>query len=297
VRRAAWIACAAAAAASIVVACVVLLTHAPALPAANMRSPETRTGVNGAWIAYSTAPANDPNPRGGYPSGSDVFLVHEGGKPRLVAGRGNGAIWNLCPAFSPNGTMLAFARKRPGGRSIRVVGVAPNGVIVAPTITIEVSVSRLPPCPKWSADGSGLAYLGRNGKLVVRGLDGSIRPRRAGDPVSADFDRSDGALVSPAGDLVAHRSWNSCEVVVSRRDGSRRRVVDDFPCGYAIAGWSPDGRTLLVMKDMDGLHFAMIAVSVDAPFDARPVVVGVRVNHARSWPGYGDVSWQPARRR
>jgi Tol biopolymer transport system component len=280
-----------------VVAGAVLLTHAPALSAANMRSPEPQTGANGDWIAYSTAPANDPNPRGGYPSGSDVFLVHEGGKPRLVAGRGNGEIWNLCPAFAPSGTMLAFARKGPGVRTIRVVGVARNGAIVAPRITIRVASSRLPPCPTWSSDGSRLAYLGRNGKLVVRGLDGSIRARRAGDPVIGDFDRSDSSIVSPTGDLVAHRSWNSCEVVVSRRDGSGKRVVDDFPCGYAIAGWSPDGRTLLVMKDMDGLHFAMIAVSVDAPFDARPVVVGVRVNHARSWPGYGDVSWQPARRR
>ncbi len=47
------------------------------------------------------------------------------------------------------------------------------------------------------------------------------------------------------------------------------------------------------MKDMDGQHFAMVAVPVNAPADAAPVVVGVRVNHARSWPGYGDVSWQP----
>ena len=48
------------------------------------------------------------------------------------------------------------------------------------------------------------------------------------------------------------------------------------------------------MKDMDGLHFAMIAVSVNAPFAITAVVADVRVNHARSWPRYGDVSWQPA---
>jgi hypothetical protein len=34
-------------------------------------------------------------------------------------------------------------------------------------------------------------------------------------------------------------------------------------------------------------------VSVDAPFEVLPIVVRVRVNHPRSWPGRGDVSWQP----
>ncbi len=33
----------------------------------------------------------------------------------------------------------------------------------------------------------------------------------------------------------------------------------------------------------------MSAVSVDAPFDIEPIVVRVRVNHGRSWPGRGDV--------
>ena len=55
------------------------------------------------------------------------------------------------------------------------------------------------------------------------------------------------------------------------------------------------GAKIVAMED--GLHFAMIARSVTAPFEATPVVVRVRVNHARSWPGYGDVSWQPAPRR
>jgi dipeptidyl aminopeptidase/acylaminoacyl peptidase len=288
-RRAGSTASAAAATTSIVLAGAALLTQAQARSAAP-------TAANGHWIAYSTAPADDTDRRTGYPSGSDVFLVHEGGKPRLVAGRRNGAVWNVCPAFSPNGRMLAFASKAPA-RTIRVIGVSPNGAIVAPRIIINVGLGGRAPCPRWSADCSRLGYLNRSGKLVVRGLDGSIQQRRAGDPVIADFSRSDSALVSPAGDLVARRSENSCDVVVSRRDGSQRRVVDDFPCSYATAGWSPDGRRLLVMKDMDGLHFAMIARSVTAPFDATPVVVRVRVNHARSWPGYGDVSWQPARRR
>jgi hypothetical protein len=46
-----------------------------------------------------------------------------------------------------------------------------------------------------------------------------------------------------------------------------------------------------VMRDVGG-GFAMRAVSVEAPF-ASTFVADARVNNARSWPGYGDVSWQP----
>lgn len=273
----------------------VVLVGAASLTQAQARSVPRAAG-NGHWIAYSTAPADGANSRAGYPSGSDVFLAHEGGTPRLVAGRGAGGMWNVCPVFSPDGRLLAFARRTPA-RTIRVVGVARDGAIVAPRITVEVGLGAGAPCPRWSSDSSRIAFLDRTGKVIVRGLDGSLRRPGAGDPTIRDFDRSDDALVSPTGELVARRSVNGCDVVVSRRDGSQKRVVDDFPCSYATAGWSPDGRRLLVMKDMDGLHFAMIARSVTAPFDATAVVVRVRVNHARSWPGYGDVSWQPVRRR
>ena len=37
----------------------------------------------------------------------------------------------------------------------------------------------------------------------------------------------------------------------------------------------------------------MRAVSVDEPFTSTTVQTYVKVNNARSWPGYGDVSWQP----
>ena len=50
------------------------------------------------------------------------------------------------------------------------------------------------------------------------------------------------------------------------------------------------------MFDVSGRHFTMVAVSVSAPFTRVLVVERVRVNHIRhgiSWPGRGDVSWQP----
>ncbi len=159
-------------------------------------------------------------------------------------------------------------------------------------------------CPKWSTDGKRIAhYLNTKRKLVVMTIDGATQSRRAGDPAIKDFSRDATTLVSPDGALIARRTTDEgCshldDVVVSRRDGSGERVIPDVPCSYETAGWSPDSRSLLLMSDIDGIHFTMTAVPVNAPAKATPVVVGVEVNHARFshvgwWPGHGDVSWQP----
>jgi hypothetical protein len=111
----------------------------------------------------------------------------------------------------------------------------------------------------------------------------------AGDRDPTSLRRSPGERV--VGDLFPA---GGSALVVARPDGSDRRVLH-VGCSYAVAAWSPDGRKLLVMKDVSGFHFAMLAVSVDAPYETVPIVGGVRVNHPRSWPGHGDVSWQPSR--
>lgn len=247
------------------------------------------TPGSGQWIAYSTAPASDQEP-------SDVFMIRAGGKPKLVAGRGShGGISNVCPAFSPNGRMLAFGRNAPAGSTIVVVGVARDGTISTPKVVFKVRGRWAPArCPKWSSNGRRLAYLDGSGRIIIRGLDGSIRHRRHGDPTIRDFDRSMPYLLSPTGKLIA--SLTPYAIVVSRPNHSAARVIKDIPASYALAGWSPDGRKLLVMRDVGG-GFEMRAISVKAPFPSTTVVAFVRVNGARSWPRYGDVSWQPIPRR
>jgi len=246
---------------------------------------------NGRWIAYSTAPAHWG--RRGHSSG--VFVTPVGGHPVRVAGRDGRQ--NLCPVFSPNGRMLAFARIAGVRSTIVVVPIreARRAESDGPGSSLDARwrILKVPGggvrCPRWSADSSRLAYLDA-GRVVVRGLDGSRPHRSAGDPTIHDFDTSNGVLVSPTGNLIARLSGTG--IVVSRPDGSDRRIIEDVPASYAIAGWSPDGRRLLVMRDVGG-GFEMRAQSVDAPFSSKIVAAYVRVNNARSWPGYGDVSWQP----
>ena len=291
---------------------VALLMRSPVERVATSAEPPQKSrpaspSINGDWIAYSTAPHDDQRarpyevgdcsdlpadttcaPPEPHLSGSDVFLVRAGGRPKLVAGRGNGKTWNVCPAFSPDGTMLAFGTTSPRGRAVEVVRVSRTGRITPPKIDLDVPGTGPAPCPRWSSDGSRLAYVeGR--AVVVRALDGSSRAP-AGDAAIEDFVGSRAAsVVAPAGDLVAR--FSSCAVTVSRPDGSDERDLD-APCAYALAGWSPDARKVLVMEDISGSHFRISAVSVNAPFEVEEVIGGVRVNHPRSWPGYGEVSWQ-----
>lgn len=253
----------------------------------------------GDWIAYSTAPADDtelempgssdPN----FSTGSDIYLAHEGVEPRLVAGRGEEMSWNLCPAFSPDGAMLAFGTLSSSGRAVRIVGITRTGEIVAPDLELELDQGTIAPCPRWSSDGRRVAYL-EEGTVIVRGLDGSTLSSAEGDPTVEDFRRYPGSLPSPDGALTARIEITgaACPLVVEPTDGSgEQRVV--AICSYALAAWSPDGRQVLHMRDISGRDFSIQATSIEEPFETTVIVGRVAINHSLSWPGYGDVSWQP----
>lgn len=239
--------------------------------------------IAGGWIAYSTMPGDQQD------GGSDIYLVRPGDEPRLIAARGGGDSRNVCPAFSPDGRSLAFGVSTNLDRAVVVVAVDTDGSI---TDTARLTVPRTgpAPCPRWSSDGTRVGYLDDR-TVVMRGLDGSSPASAEGDPAIEDFQfNHDGPLLSPAGDLIAR--LDGCRVVVARADGSDSRVVSPG-CYYGLGTWSPDGRRILYMEDVSGGDYTILATSVDDPFDTVTIVAFVPVNHARSWPGHGDVSWQP----
>jgi hypothetical protein len=262
--------------------------------AAARKLPRALVVRNGPWIAYSTAPACAALGCSG-DAGSDVLMIRAGGTPVLVAGRHSPA-WNICPAFSPNGRMLAIDQESAASAppTLVVVRIGARGPTAARRRVLTVRDDLLEVhCPQWSSDSSRLAYVAE-GKVVVVGLDGSRLHRRPGDPTIHDFRRSRTRIPSPTRELIAWERRDSA-VVISRPDGSDQRIIPSNVTNlrgepsYGIAGWSPTGDKILLMYDVGG--FLMRAVSVDPPFRSR-TIVDVRVAHLRSWPGYGDVSWQ-----
>jgi Tol biopolymer transport system component len=263
------------------------------------------TARNGPWIAYSNAPAcaaDGPCATGGEQSyaGSNVFMIRAGGSPELVARRGSRSAWDICPVFSPNGRMLAFARERGSRSTIVVVRIGAEGPIPANRRVVKVPTGSAH-CPRWSANSSRLAYLS-GGHVIVFGLDGKRLARANGDPTIDDFVSTPSAgILSPTGKLIARQLAHGGRIVVSRPDGSDPRDIPEQGGGlpgepsYGIAGWSPDGRKLLLMYDTGGARIS--AVSVSPPFRSTTIVDHIPVDNARLWPGYGDVSWQPKPRR
>jgi Tol biopolymer transport system component len=247
-------------------------------------------GVSNGWIAYST---DGPLPGStDLTTGSDLYLVREGGPARLIAGRDGGAIRNACPSFSPDGTRLAYGVVSDRGRAIVIRGVKAAGT-TEQLMRIAVAGGGPPVCVRWSSDGSRLAYLD-GGSEVVRGIDGSTVTPGPGDPDVRDLatDHHPGEpLRSPSGDWIA-RVQGTCELVVARPDGTDAHVISLTYCPYAIAGWSPDGTRLLLMVDVSGMDFSMHELAIDTGVDSL-VVASVRTNGQRSWAGSGDVSWQP----
>jgi Tol biopolymer transport system component len=156
-----------AAALLLVAAAVVLVqrlsnsSHVVTTPTPDITTAEvtTTTNANG-WVAFIA----------GYPDG-DVYIVREGSPAHRIAGSDGDAINQACPAFSPDGTRLAFGQAAgsdaDGSHEAGIVlaELTADGEVSATTMialdadqTATADEGARPPCAIWSADGRWLAF-------------------------------------------------------------------------------------------------------------------------------------------
>jgi hypothetical protein len=253
-------------------------------------SPESAHVENG-WIAFSTQGHAGQIGSTDYRKGGDIYIAHDHDDLRMLVSRGPDMDRNVCPAFSPDGTQLAFGQLSRAGPAIVILDLAPDGTITDSTRLPVASTNTEAPCPRWSADGSRIGSLEYRNLVVIHGLDGSILEATAGDPSFADFPGPDDwrrPLLSPSGEYSVSGIYER-GVVLSPVDGSPDRLITQEQ--YAIWGWSPDSTKVLLMRDVSGASFTLWAASVE-PYTLEVIAEDIPTNGARSWPDRRDVSWQ-----
>lgn len=206
------------------------------------------------------------------PNPMDIYVVREGQPTRRIIATD---AHERCPSFSPDGTLLAYLEIPVGERpapSLIVVRVDATGQLIGDVMRLllpadEMYGAGLPrrlsdgsPCPKWSPDGTRLAYLAYplsqgNGSSLDRAdvrvatLDGQetiLNPGRLAN-VGATFGWSANS------DAIAFASENA--IFRAPLDGSASTLMwrsDGTPTAVA---WSAHGElaiTVLTSIPTDG---------------------------------------------
>ena len=106
----------------------------------------------GEWVAYSS----------GFGEG-DIYFVKPGAAPHRVIGADDDDLDQICPAFSEDGSRLAFGQATGNDQSgwedpaVVISDLTPTGEPAGSRV-IPLDGRAFPPCPIWSPDGRWLAF-------------------------------------------------------------------------------------------------------------------------------------------
>lgn len=227
-------------------------------------------------------------------TGTIAFAVHNGKDYDLYLGQADGSGVRFFrrsasqPAFSPNGSRLAFHSWRLDGWGLVTVDISgANETLVARFVEDQL--------PTWSADGRELIFLsrregdrksrlykvasaqtgddgvvlgegeypsvGQSGQLAFKGWGNSGAGLRLAAPNLADMqgltdsNEDTAPALSPDGRRVAFMSRRdgNWEIYVVDADGANLRRLTDDPAEDGLPVWSPDGRALAFASSRDGV--------------------------------------------
>jgi dipeptidyl aminopeptidase/acylaminoacyl peptidase len=174
----------------------------------------------------------------------DVAAALEAGRDirRLLIDDAFGAAW------SPDGTQIAFASARDGGRMGIFVMDAEGG---DPRRVTDDTLGGIG--PTWSPDGTQIAFItdqGGNWDIYLINADGS-------DPRRLTFDNAidDHPRWSPDGSHIAfmsERSGNPDIYVLNVAEGGEPGNLTQNPAVDAAPDWSPDGSQIVFYSDRGG---------------------------------------------
>jgi TolB protein len=197
-------------------------------------------------------------------------LTKEHGDPATPAG----LFFQLQPAWSPDGTEIAFASRRDGKYHIYVMSA--DGTRVRRLTSSAKDDNR----PGWSPDGVRIVFSREGALFRVPSAGGAARR------VGKGFGNADDPAWSPDGSRIAYdyRQPGSLarEVYVMQADGTHARRVTRLGETSALPAWSPDGRRLAFQSRAGNGHVQIYTIRADGT-GARRLTNGAADSIEPAW--------------
>lgn len=202
-----------------------------------------------------------------------VMAADGSNERRLTDERGDistpaGVQFQTDPAWSPDGTRIAFASAREGSFDIYVMNADGTGT------TRLTSTDENDQGPTWSPDGSRIAFARTDDlqHVYVMNADGT-GVRRLTDDVAEEAEPA----WSPDGRSIAYTrrlgDTDLLEIWIAGADGENRRQVTKIGAGAYGPAWSPDGDLLAFAANPGGARFGIFTIGADGA-SVRRVVAG-----------------------
>ena len=173
---------------------------------------------------------------------------------------------DISPAWSPDGSQIAFASDRNGNYDIYVMRADGSKVVQLtrdPLANLYYLRSPTDSMPAWSPDGERIAFIsGRDNGIMmsydplgiyVMNTNGSHVVRTVWDPGTLSVDRwpawsPDGSRIVFASQVYAANA----DIYVMNEDGSSAMQLTKSEGDNTTPAWSPDGSRIAFLSNRDG---------------------------------------------
>jgi Tol biopolymer transport system component len=183
---------------------------------------------------------------------AEIYLMNDDGTNITQLTDNN--VHDSHPAWSPDGTKIAFSRDIVGGK--------PDIFVMDTDGTNQINLTNAPGAdmyPAFSPDGTKIAFVSeRNGnfEIYVMNADGSNPQNLTNTP---GYDEHHPAFSPDGTKIVFTRGrigdMNSVEIYIMNSDGSNVRKLTDnnsFDGRMSSQAWSPDGEKIVFTSERDG---------------------------------------------
>ncbi len=207
------------------------------------------TGLVAAAALAAAAPAAgaQANGRIAYSSNGAVYAIDANGGAATFVHSGRS------PAYSPDGSKLAFAEADPNDSgSLRLLVADADG-----SNPVQVGVNSLQRPLSWAPDGSRIAYVSGDASLTVARTDGS-----GSSVIAENASPFAAASWSADGTRIAYTTRDNVDIAVANADGSgSARLIDDAARDIAPV-WSPNGSRIAFFRETFG-RFVLYAMNAN----------------------------------